>query len=1079
MVTSASLERPFAAIIFDWDGTAVVNRQEDATGLARLAETLLTERVWLIVVTGTNFGNIDRQFCRLVTPPARGHLVVCANRGSEVYGFGADGTTLRRFLRVSTPQEEKALTAVAEQVRDTIHAETGLEIGIVYDRLNRRKIDLIPLPEWADPPKSRIGELVQAVETRLHNAGLSGGIAEVIRLTQQAASEHGLQARITSDVKHVEVGLTDKGDAVDWIKRELLRPAGIALTDVLIAGDEFGAIASFAGSDDRLRNDVDGATVISVGAEPGGVPPGVLHLRGGPARFRALLMDQVCLRYETTHPSLSAPGALLQWMGAALEPPPDPSWRLDVDGFIATIEHNVESRLVTGNGLLGMRGSLPLPAKASQPAVFVAGLFDTNSNVSAAPGLPALVAVPDHHRFRLLLDGKDLDIERGTILLLRRWLDFQRGVLVMEWWHCDAEGRSARICLLRFASLQRRALSVQITQIALAQPASMRLMIPPESATSALIPEPITPQLTIWRTAHSARRMARAGNTTISVDAEELHQDIAESDLGQHWTWRAAPGQPATCARLVALSRQESSDDHGAHAVAMLEQASSAGAGRLLAEHARAWAERWAQSDVVIEGDDEAQRAARFALYHLISAANPESEHTSIGARALTGEAYLGHVFWDTELFMLPFYTFTWPAAARALLMYRYHTLPAARAKAARSGYRGALYAWESADTGDEVTPSSIVMPGGRMLPVRNGTEEQHISAGIAYAVWRYWRATGDTAFLVSAGAEIILETARFWASRATLESDARYHIRRVIGPDEYHEGIDDNAYTNEMARWNIERGVETATLLAERWSAQWAELSKRLELTPDELTLWRDVAGGLALDRDAGTGLIEQFSGFSRLEHIDLGSLPSRALPPDVLLGPERIQQSQIIKQADVVMLLALLWDRYAPHEREASFRYYEPRCAHGSSLSPSVHALVAARLGDTTLAERYFHQTAAIDFDDTTGNAALGIHMGALGGLWQSVAFGFAGLGLCSDGLRFEPHLPPSWKALRLPVQWHGRLIRLAVRQPPLALTATLERGEPMALYLSGYRRELCAGQSWTCRWDEANRRWREEVT
>jgi hypothetical protein len=214
-----------------------------------------------------------------------------------VFGFAEDGTLLQRWVRVASPEEDRALTVVAEAVRDEIKQRTGLDIGIVYDRLNRRKIDLIPLPEWVDPPKFRIGDLLLAVEQRPGQGGLDGGIREVVELTQALAAANGLpDPRITSDVKHVELGLTDKGDAVRWVKRELLEREGISGRELLVAGDEFGPVAGFAGSDDRLRQVADDAAVISVGTEPNGVPSGVRHLGGGPARFAEILAEQIALR---------------------------------------------------------------------------------------------------------------------------------------------------------------------------------------------------------------------------------------------------------------------------------------------------------------------------------------------------------------------------------------------------------------------------------------------------------------------------------------------------------------------------------------------------------------------------------------------------------------------------------------------------------------------------------------------------------------------------------------------------------------------------------------------------------------
>ena len=252
----------------------------------------------------------------------------------------------------------------------------------------------------------------------------------------------------------------------------------------------------------------------------------------------------------------------------------------------------------------------------------------------------------------------------------------------------------------------------------------------------------------------------------------------------------------------------------------MLAAAQAQGMHDLIGRHRDVWSARWDASDIRVEGDPEAQRALRFAAYHLISAADPTDEHVSIGARAMTGVVYSGHVFWDTEIYMLPFFALTWPEAARALLMYRHHTLPAARAKAIKYGARGAFYAWESADTGEDVTPASVFGPGGVVIKIRLGQQEQHISADVAYGAWNYWRITGDDVFLLEAGAEIIVETARFWASRAEPGGDGQRHIRGVTGPDEYHTGVDDDAYTNWMARWNLRTAVTTVLEMASRWPA-------------------------------------------------------------------------------------------------------------------------------------------------------------------------------------------------------------------------------------------------------------------
>jgi len=343
------------------------------------------------------------------------------------------------------------------------------------------------------------------------------------------------------------------------------------------------------------------------------------------------------------------------------------------------------------------------------------------------------------------------------------------------------------------------------------------------------------------------------------------------------------------------------------------------------------------------------------------------------------------------------------------------------------------------------------------VVDVLSGRLEQHVSADVAYAVWQYWQATGDAEFLCAAGAEIILETGRFWASRAQLGADGCRHIDDVIGPDEYHEHIDDNAYTNVMARWNIRRALDVAALLRERWPASWTRLSISLGLDDAELKQWLNVAEAIATGLDPETGLFEQFVGYFDLEDIDLANYAGRSVPMDMVIGRQRTQKSQVVKQSDVVALLALLPDEFPPGTEAKNFAYYEPRCGHGSSLSPAMHGLVAARLGDAEMALRYFRQTAAIDLGDTPAAIDGGVHIAALGGLWMLTVFGFAGVSLRDDGIAIDPHLPAGWRSLAFGLHWRGRRLRIMISQDTRLLEVTLEAGEPMTVVSPGSQHEL----------------------
>lgn len=388
--------------------------------------------------------------------------------------------------------------------------------------------------------------------------------------------------------------------------------------------------------------------------------------------------------------------------------------------------------------------------------------------------------------------------------------------------------------------------------------------------------------------------------------------------------------------------------------------------------------------------------------------------------------------------------------------MYRFHTLPAARAKAAHAGYKGALYAWESADTGEETTPEHVVGDDGAIVEILTGKMEHHVSADIAYAVWHYWRATGDDEFLLGAGAEILLETARFWASRAISEPDGKRHIRHVIGPDEYHEDVDDNAFTNVLARWNIARALEVLDVLQANWPERAAALRQKLSLGDDELEDWRDAVARLVTGLDPATGIYEQFAGFHALEPLDLTAYAGANVPLDMVIRHQRMQRSQVVKQADVVALLALIPEEFPGAMAERNFRYYEPKCGHGSSLSTSMHGLVAARLGDTEMALRYLHKTAALDLDPDP-NSAGGVRIAGLGGMWQIVMLGFAGLDLSGDAPGIAPKLPPNWRSLSFRVYWKGRVV--AIQIDHTTVRAALIKGEDIDIRIASATHKLKA--------------------
>lgn len=764
-------------------------------------------------------------------------------------------------------------------------------------------------------------------------------------------------------------------------------------------------------------------------------------------------------------------------------PNADARWLLEYDGFDQALEPSIEAVFALANGYGGTRAALEEGSPVSRPSAFVAGVFNTPARPQA-PELEApiseLVVAPDWSRVRITVESTELRIGAPGCELLdqRRVLDMRAGVLLRSWRVRDAAGRITQLHSLRFASLDNPHALVQVLTI---QPENYDGTITLECMVDGrVMNENHTPhlapvvartlpngQLLSMRTMQSGYQLAYATHA-ILLDANGSpiadQPVLAEEQVGMRWEWQASVGQPMQMQKIVACVSSRDTAQPALAAPMLLETLISAGAAGLLAAHTRAWAARWDRADVQIGGDDETQRQVRFALYHLIGAAHAD-ERASVGARALTGERYRGHVFWDTETFVWPFYLFTAPETARALLMYRFHTLAGARAKAQDLGYRGALFAWESTDTGEETTPPFITVPGLGRQQILTGLQEHHLAADIAYAIVQYRQASGDDAFFFGYGAEMLLEIARFWASRAHAGPDGRFHISTVIGPDEYHDSVDDNAYTNVMAGWALRAGANAAAELAQAEPARWSALRSRIALEDDEPGEWRRVADALVTGFDPRTGIFEQFAGYHQLGEIDLRDHDTAAMTLDVKLGWDALQRLQALKQADVVMLLFLLWDNFAPDVRAANFHFYEPRTTHDSSLSPSIHALVAARLGDLPLADSYLRRAVRIDLDFARkgwAGASGGVHIAALGGIWQALAFGFAGFYPSDEGLRFRPQVPAHWRELRLPLQWRGRQLRILARADGSA-EISLEQGAPLQVTIhDGAWRTLAAGET-----------------
>ena len=440
------------------------------------------------------------------------------------------------------------------------------------------------------------------------------------------------------------------------------------------------------------------------------------------------------------------------------------------------------------------------------------------------------------------------------------------------------------------------------------------------------------------------------------------------------------------------------------------------------------WSNYWNDQNIVIEGNDYDQLAIRFAQYHLKVMTPSHDNRCGIAAKGLSGEGYKGHSFWDTEIFILPFYTYSKPEIARKLLEYRYLSIGGARKKAKDNGYEGAMYPWESAWLEDgEVTPvwGAVDIVTGKSTKIWSGFIEQHITSDITFAIWQYYMVTNDEDFMEKYGYEIMFDTAIFWASR--LERDEikqRYHINEVIGPDEYKEHVDNDAFTNWLAYWTIETAINYYNKLKESDSEVIRKLESKLSLQ-NAMENWTTKLPKIYLPepRDLDN-VIPQNDTFLSLEDIDLTKYKNQehigSMFKDYNL--DQVNKIQVVKQADVVMLLYLLEHKFSKEVKKANYDYYEKRTLHDSSLSLSTHSILASDIDEKDLAYKLFQEATKIDLGENMKTSDHGIHAASLGGLWQIVVNGFGGVRMVGGNLRINPKLPENWSRLSFSFMWKG---------------------------------------------------------
>jgi kojibiose phosphorylase len=716
------------------------------------------------------------------------------------------------------------------------------------------------------------------------------------------------------------------------------------------------------------------------------------------------------------------------------------NWHIFETQFNTKNIRSLETVYTIGNGYLGTRGTFEEGYPGDQPATLINGLFDDIPIVFSE-----LANTPNWLDLQIIANGERLNLKSAVITDYFRDLNLHNGELTRTLhWQVTSGGHLA-LEFQRFTSLADEhivALHCQIRSINFTGEVEFHGGLSGYAENEGFLHQEWIEQGKIDD--HSAYLQVQTRQThhtlveafTLNlVRGESLESGLCDSRMAPFRMEKIhmEPGQEAEIEKIVTIYTSLDVPLPKKSAITKLSHARKSGYSTLLAQSSAEWQKEWDTSNITIEGDDEADRAIRYAIYQLLIAAPRNSEQVSIPAKSLSGFGYRGHVFWDTEIFMLPFFTYTQPKIARRLLMYRYNTLPAARRKAQANRFEGVQFAWESAATGEENTPRWVPLPDGNLVRIWCGDIEHHITADVAFAIHQYWHATNDNEFIRDYGAEIILETARFWNSRAEWDSQKNhYNINNVIGPDEYHDHVNNNAYTNNLARWNLQAGLEVLEWLKQNTPEKAFALEEQLDLSLQQLDHWRHVIDHLHLGYDEQTGLYEQFEGFFTRKRVDLNTFEPRAESMQAILGIEKTQEYQILKQPDVVMMLYLMNKSVSEKIIKRNFDYYTPLTdtSYGSSLGPPIQAIMATRVGEVMKAYDLFRLSAKTDLGDVRGNSADGIHIATQGGLWQSVIFGFAGLRLTPEGPVIHPSLPPKWKRLHFNILVKGKKYDFDIR-------------------------------------------------
>jgi alpha,alpha-trehalose phosphorylase len=755
---------------------------------------------------------------------------------------------------------------------------------------------------------------------------------------------------------------------------------------------------------------------------------------------------------------------------------PADEWNIVEKAFHPEFLAQLETMLALGNGYLGMRGCPEEGGPNAENGTFINGFYETwpivygEEAYGFAKTGQTICNVTDSKIIKLFVDDEPFWLPNADLLSYERRLNMKSGTLDRDILWETAAGKRVSITSRRVASFANRhvaAISYCVTldaeafvvissEMATHEPsAGLRSGDPRQAkAFSGRLLHPRTSYSNDCRivlshaTENSGLTVTCAADNALETSCPHSHKVVHTDNFGQvAFTIEARPGCPIHLTKYMVYhtSQTASAEELCGRAEWTMDRVTSQRFAQLLASQEQYMDDFWRRSDVRVRDvrEDrikrstvEIQQAIRFNLFHILQASG-RAEEMGVPAKGLTGQAYEGHYFWDTEIYLLPFLIYTSPRIARNLLAFRYKMLPQARARAKELGHRGAMFPWRTIN-GEEASAYYAA-----------GTAQYHINADIMYALRKYVQATGDEPFLRKYGAEMLIETARLWLDLG-FYSDAKggkFCINGVTGPDEYNAVVNNNAYTNLMARENLRYAAELVESLQATEPDAYKALIQKTALEPSEVKAWLRAAENMYVPYDEKMKIVPQDDQFLDKDPWDFRNTPADHYPLLLFYHPLNIYRKQVIKQADVVLAMFLLGDAFSPETKKRNFDFYDPLTTGDSSLSSCVEAIIAAQIGDVDKAIRYGMAALLMDLADVGGNVKDGCHIASMGGTWMMLTYGLGGMRDHDGTLSFWPRRAPEDNAvLRFPVTYRGQLLEVEIGVEKVEYT--LREGERLVI-------------------------------